>query len=654
MTCLRNGAGMSRTQAKLAARATPAGIRQGLMLLAALAVCSGGVRAAEPPPLRAFVAGAVNHNVRISPTGSHLAATMSIDDQSWFRIISYPENEIAASVDLGEDRGVANFWWVQDDLVLVASTRRAAGSDAMRATGELYTVDAGNGRMRPMPSGGVLNVNVDDPDHVLIARSADRFGELHRLNVNNGLTKRIARGAAPRGGFVLGPDGKVAFSSGVNEDNEQEIHYRIGQKWELVEKHGIDDAGWVPVWHGSKPDTWLTYDTRGRSSTSALGLYDRASGEHRTIIRHPHGDVTGLYHDFGGKRLWGVRFDHHYPAVQYIDKTHPLAVQHAMLAKMYPEDDVRFTSTTRDHTKAIAVVSGDRKPGDFILVDLEQRKLAPLMKRRPALSPDSLAPMAPVELKVRDGSTVYGYVTSPSGAPTPGPMVVLVHGGPYGIRDTWGYRTQVQILASRGLHVLQVNFRGSGGYGLDYQRAGFGEWGGRMQDDVTDATRWAIENGIADADRICVFGTSYGAYAALMGSAREPDLYACAIGMSGIYDMNLMAKVGDVRQRRSGERYLREILGTDPEELKARSPVNMADRIRAQVMLVHGGQDRRAPPAHANRMRSALADAGREIEWLYDGDQGHGFVGNQTVEALWQRILAFLDRSIGDGAAQSG
>ena len=209
------------------------------------------------------------------------------------------------------------------------------------------------------------------------------------------------------------------------------------------------------------------------------------------------------------------------------------------------------------------MITGDRNPGAFVLVDFKAKQVTPLVTRKASLPREALSTMQPVELQVRDGATIYGYVTSHANAKTPGPMVVLVHGGPHGVRDDWGFNGEVQLLANRGFHVLQVNYRGSAGYGLAYERAGYGEWGRRMQDDVTDATRWAIQTRVADPDRVCIMGTSYGAYAALMGVVREPDLYRCAVGQAGVYDLTLMEKRGDVRRRRAGVRQIRQMIGDD-------------------------------------------------------------------------------------------
>jgi dipeptidyl aminopeptidase/acylaminoacyl peptidase len=193
-------------------------------------------------------------------------------------------------------------------------------------------------------------------------------------------------------------------------------------------------------------------------------------------------------------------------------------------------------------------------------------------------------------------------------------MVVMPHGGPHGIRDVWEFDPEVQLLANRGYAVLQVNFRGSGGYGMDFGRAGYGEWGAKMQDDLTDATRWAIEQKIAPADRVCIYGASYGGFAALMGAAREPDLYRCAIGYAGVYDLELMRQAGDIPDSRGGRVYLDLVLGTDAAKLRAQSPVNNAQNIKTPVLLIHGKVDGRADYEHAKRMRAALEKNQKKVE----------------------------------------
>ena len=607
---------------------------------------------AEPPPIALFTDRAEVATVSISPTGRYLAASIRQGDEAAFQVITLPEREVKVNFPLGTEREIARIYWATDDLLLVSPMRQALTLDIMGLTLELMTVHAETGETERVGGGSVIDILPDDPEHVLISASPNRFAQAHLLNLKSKSMRRVASGPAPYGSFVPNAEGKVVIGTGENENARMEVHYREGQKWRQIGRHDALGHGWVPARFGPRPGTFLTLDSRD-AATTGLGLFDVATETHQVLLRHPQVDVTSLYYDFGRRNLWGVRFDPGYPKIMYVSRRHPLARQHTALAKMFPDDTVTFTSFSRDHSRLVAVVSGDRRPGDYMLVDAAAGQVDMLMARRPRLPQEALSPMQPVEFGARDGAKVYGYVKSAPDTPKPGPMVVYIHGGPHQVRDYWGFNADVQLLASRGYHVLQVNYRGSCCYGIPYERAGFGEWGRLIEHDVIDAVRWAVREGIADAGRICAYGNSYGAYSALMGAAIEPDLYRCAVGGAGIYDLTLLEKSGDIRQRRAGIAYLRQAVGDDDEKLRGRSPVYLADRIKARVLLVHGGGDRRAPPQHAQRLRAALREAGNEPEWLYETEQAHGFGGNEGRRLLYERILEFLAANIGGAAAAS-
>ncbi len=206
------------------------------------------------------------------------------------------------------------------------------------------------------------------------------------------------------------------------------------------------------------------------------------------------------------------------------------------------------------------------------------------------------------------------------------------------------------MLAAAGYAVLQVNFRGSGGYGRAFRQAGARQWGGTMQDDLTDATRWAIQSGVADPRRICIYGASYGAYAALMGAAKEPGLYRCAAGNVGVYDLPMMHTRGDTQEMKWGRTYLREWIG-EANELAAVSPTNMADRIKVPVFLAAGGEDERAPVQHTELMERRLKTAGVPVEAIYYRTEGHGFYKEENRRDYYTRLLAFFGRHLGDSTA---
>jgi dipeptidyl aminopeptidase/acylaminoacyl peptidase len=337
------------------------------------------------------------------------------------------------------------------------------------------------------------------------------------------------------------------------------------------------------------------------------------------------------------------------PATTLIQHDAPESKLLALLSPQFPGEDVSLRSSTTHASKVVFLVTGDRDPGEFFLYEAKARRASFLFARMPWIEPESMAAMEPISLKARDGLVLHGYLTRPPGKAEAKdlPLVVFVHGGPHGPRDEWGFDPYVQVLASRGYAVLQVNYRGSGGYGRAFEQAGYREWGGKMQDDVTDATHWAFAQGIADPKRTCIFGGSYGGYAALEGAVKEPALYRCAIGYVGVYDLRMMYSRGDIQQSLYGENYLKRVLGEDDAELTARSPLAHIDRLKAKVMLIVGGQDKRVPPAHGLALHSALSKAHVEHEWLYQRTEGHGFYDEKHVEDLYSKVLAFLDRNIG-------
>ena len=343
---------------------------------------------------------------------------------------------------------------------------------------------------------------------------------------------------------------------------------------------------------------------------------------------------------FDGGHPYAVQFEPDYPATRYVKPTHPLARQHAELAHLFPEQRVTITSWTADYRRALAVVEGDRMPGDLVLVNAESGNVERLMSRRPALEPSALAPMTPVAFAARDGATVHGYVTGDP-ARRPGAMVVLVHDGPHGVRDVWGFDAIGQLLASRGYQVLQVNFRGSGGYGSAYARRGFGAWGGLMQDDVTDAdplgrrgAESLIPTAFASWDRATAPTLRSWAWSARRArtAVRSPS------AASTIW--RRPPRVASTTYRLPGLRQTRERVGS--AGLDSLSPARRAAAVDVPVLLAHGMEDGRSPPRQARRMRKALARAGNPADWVPLAGEGHEVRDPGKRADLYERVLGFL------------
>jgi dipeptidyl aminopeptidase/acylaminoacyl peptidase len=257
-----------------------------------------------------------------------------------------------------------------------------------------------------------------------------------------------------------------------------------------------------------------------------------------------------------------------------------------------------------------------------------------------------MAEVRPITYKARDGLEIDGFLTLPRGGDKEDlPLVLMPHGGPFDSFDAWAFDVDAQLLANAGYAVLKVNFRGSGNRGRAFKTAGARQWGGKMQDDLADAVRWAVSQKIADPGRVCIVGASYGGYAAMMGLALTPELFKCGVGYVGVYDLERMV-AEDSRNSRASATWLRDWVG-EGDMLRQASATTVADRIKAPVLLVAGGEDRIAPIAHSRAMERRLKDAGVPVETLYAGSEGHGFYEERNRRAYYTALLDFLAQHIG-------
>ena len=260
--------------------------------------------------------------------------------------------------------------------------------------------------------------------------------------------------------------------------------------------------------------------------------------------------------------------------------------------------------------------------------------------------------MRAIDVTARDGTRLHGYITIPKGSNGKNlPLIINPHGGPHGVRDEWGFNPEVQLFANRGSAVLQINYRGSGGYGNAFEKLGYRHWGDTMQDDLTDSVRWAITQGIADPNRVCIYGASYGGYAALMSVVREPGLYKCTVGYAGAYDLDVQRHDSDTSESEAGRSYLNDVFPPTVAERQQQSPVNGVARIKAAIMLVHGKKDERVPIKNMYELIDRLKAVGKAPEDVVVADrEAHGFRDIKNNVNLYTHMLAFFDKHIGKEA----
>ncbi len=616
--------------------------------------------------------------VRISPDGTHIAATTVLaDGQTVLSLIDLVNKKgVNIAPRAGDD--VQDFWWASPKYVVYSEAEHDGGWDIPLATGELYSVGADGGsptmlygyRMDTMQTGSHIQQataeygtaqflsRIDgDPDHILAvvtdweaSGSAGALSAVYRMDVRNGRKQRVSGAPMREASFLADHHGHVRFAMGDDLSGKRLIYMRpaVGGDWELLYQVS-NDRDWPIAFSADDKTVWFQCP-----GTPGFGVckFDPVTRTMTNVWSNPRVEATGLAQGLAEDSVIGVAFTDGRPGISVLDNQAPDVKALIDLMQQYPGEDVQFVSGTDDGGKAIALVDADVDPGTYFLYDGATGTFTPLLQRAKWIDPNQLGRADPFSFKTRDGLTEQGYVTYPPGKDGAKglPMVVFVHGGPYGIRDRWEYDSYVQAMATRGYAVLQVNYRGSGGYGFDFEKAGWSQWGGKMQDDVTDATRWAIAQGIADKDRICIYGGSYGGYAALEGAVSVPDLYKCAIGYVGVYNLQLMYTRGDIPQNVYGKDYLKRVLGTDTTVLAQHSPVYQLDNLKARVMLVVGGRDTRVPPVQGMDMHMALLKRKIPHEWLYKPGEWHGFYNENNIAELFEKVDAFLDANIGSGA----
>lgn len=648
--------------------------------LLALALCGCAFASvADPVPFTDLAKHLQYKQVKISPDGTHLAAISVLKDGQTVLSLIDLVNHKGANVAPRQDEDVQDFWWASPDRVLYTEAEHDGGWDTPIATGELYAVNADGGgqemlygyRKIGMETGTLtqhataengqatfLSRIAGDPDHVLVEitnwEASGDLGALtavYKMDVRDGRKVKISTAPMRNVGYWADHKGNVRLAAGDDLDGNRKIYLLplSGGDWELLSQASSDHDWPIQI---SADDGVAWFECPGSEGGFGVCRMDLATQKMTPVWSNPDVEPDDLAQGLADDSVMGVRFVDGRPALSVFDAKSPDAQALIALMQQYPGEDVQFVSGTDDGSKAIALVRADVDPGTYFLYDRASNKFTPLLQQASWIDPNKMARKQPITFAARDGLKLRGYVSYPPGQEKAAhlPMVVFVHGGPYNVRDYWDYEQYVQAMVTRGYAVLQVNYRGSGGYGYDFEKAGWKEWGGKMQDDITDATHWAIAQGIADPNRICIYGGSYGGYAALEGAVKEPDLYKCAIGYSGVYDLPLSLNRKDAAENLYSQDYWKRTMGTDQTSLAQHSPIYQLSRLKAKVMLIVGGQDKIVLPEQGKNLHMTLLERKIPHEWLYYPDEWHGFYTEDHIAEVLSKVDAFLDANIGPGA----
>lgn len=646
------------------------------------AVSHAAAQAVPRPPIDSFFENRAMSGPQFSPSGRYVAVRQSAKGRrDCLVVVDLETRELKVVADYS-DADVGRFQWVNDNRLVFHvrdSTRTSADQEAGPG---LYAVDRDGSNAVQLADRRIARSD-PQPWHALMLsqpgrQDSDWIYVLHpmyddrgkyagtwfrHLNTRTGESRAAPAPPVDVSDFMLDFNGepRLAFS---HTDVATTIYFRdpADDQWRGLARYGhYANTGDKIKPVGFGPNGVLYVAANAGQDIATLRKFDFATGA-------PSKDdlVVAPGYDFDGtlvtsNKLLGVRmttdaetnvwFD---PAMQAIQK---------VVDKALPSAVNLLTVPPRPGAPWIMVESySDLQPSRFFLFHTKTEQLVPFGSTYPAIQSRHMAQQESFRFKARDGLEIPALLTLPANAAPKGlPMVVLVHGGPWVRGASWRWQPESQFLASRGYAVLEVEFRGSTGFGLRHFAAGVKQWGLAMQNDIADGTRWAIANGYADPSRICIAGASYGGYAALMGLVNDPDLYRCAFEWLGVTDIELMYTGTWFSKSDATPGYLRYVMPMmigdrvkDAEQLKATSPIKQAHRIHQPLLLAYGGEDQRVPIYHGKKFYSAVSRTNKQVEWIEYGDEGHGWSLPGNRIDFWGRVEKFLDKHIGSPAATAG
>jgi len=632
--------------------------------------------AVAQPPIEDFVKRPAYGQARISPDGTYLALVSDRGDQDVLTLVRTEDLKPVKINILPNKKSIGEFHWISNERLLFNAVRKMGGYAEPFATGEWFAVNADGSQPTPVIFYGtrtaserskavgnelfsLLDPLLDDPRHVIMQSRSPRSSEgagtqVARVDTVSG--RRTVLATAPKANCSISLDSAkeprfAVCSSSRNEEGEfeerTELYKRDRMEWQLVSTSRSEGKH---LWVVHTTPEGRIYAEQSDDKPGAIGTLDPETGEFTEIFRDEVADVARYFWSTDESALLAVATSATVPRVTLIDEDHPEAAIYKSLSAAFPGKFVDFSSHTRDGRQILVSVRSDTDPGEIYLYDRANGSARLLMRHRDWVDPEKSASVRPFSVRARDGLQLHGYLTVPNGSDGKNlPLIVNPHGGPIGPRDQWGYNWETQLFASRGYAVLQVNFRGSGGYGKAFRDAGHMNWADGIQNDIIDATRWAIDQGHADPERICIYGGSFGGYSALMAPIREPGMFKCTFGYVGVYDVEMMFKRGDIPQRESGLRYLRRTHGSDAAAWRNASPARRADEVRIPVYLAAGARDERTPPEQTELMEKALRSAGNPPEGvIIQSGEMHGFYGLEARVNLYTEMLDFFARHIGN------
>ncbi len=644
-----------------------------------LGLLAGAARAA-PPPIEAFFRTPAIAEATVSPDGKRAAlAIAGPQGQTALAVVELANPKKITGVAGIDGSGVAGIRWVNDRRVIFGELDRGIGGPqnteyrrlAINIDGTGFKRLIGEGKSSAVRDSALSTRNRlaatlrDGSADVLLhrcdpveVREAGAFGswrckiELDRLNTLSGGAQPIVPDTPDNAaGWIADHLGQPRVM--ITQERDRLVyHWREGDgRWRPLAKVDALDGGglaWQPTQVGPDGKLYVVASSGDAAGTSMLTTLNLQTGQPdpKPLVSIEGFDFRGtLVWDLDSRRLLGVHYLADARGTAWLDPSMK-ALQEDVDRQLPNTINVLQCGDCLKSRHMLVASYADVQPAVFFAYDRETRKLELIGASRPWIDARQMAPRELVRIPARDGLSVPVHLTRPRDAKGPLPTVVLIHGGPYVDGAAWGWDADAQFLASRGYLVIEPDYRGTMRYGFKHFRAGWKQWGLKMQDDITDATKWAVDQGLADPKRLVIAGASYGGYATMMGLVREPELYRAGINWVGVTDIvhwynHPYSDLGDFGMRFFLPRMVGD-LKTDRAQLEATSPVMQAARIKRPVLMAYGALDYRVPITHGRDMHDALKKHGVPVEWVEYAEEGHGWLKLENNVDFWRRVERFL------------
>ena len=632
-----------------------------------MTVAAPALQSADKLPTAAFAKLADMSQAKLSPNGDKIG--YFIDYKGKTALVAANLDGTDPTVVPSPGTGsISQFYWGNNDIILIGSQATFKRDEFVRKTteGRMYSYNLktkefewlGQPKTRRSARSSSKSESVSqqerlvdllpkDPDHILLQFDFDLDGNpaVFKVNIESGKRKEIRKERKGIQNWYTDQNSEIRLGSGYD-----------GSTYKVILKNETGD--WLNL---QKTDWYSKYEFEGFTNTPNH-IYVSGQTEHGTdglftlnintgevaekLFSHEDVDIDYVMaHPITGKTA-GVAYTTNLHTVKYFDKT--LAKIQRSISKALKNPNLRLVDMAASRELYLFLASDDRDAGTYYLYDRDNKALEEYAFVRRHIDPDQMASVISVDIPSRDDDVIPSFITVPNGVETPKnmPTIILPHGGPYGVRDDahWNYWTQ--FYANRGYLIVQPNFRGSGGYGDHHYKKGVLQWGGLMQDDVTDATKWVIEQGYTDPDKICIVGWSYGGYAALMGPIKEPGLYKCSISINGVSNLPKL-KSNDKNQSIGGSSWIKRMGHTDKDDAEV-SPYHRAAEMKIPVMLIATKDDTRVPYQHSESMHKALKKEGTKSKLVLFDEGGHSMYTSKNRKKMLEETEKFLKKHIGD------